>query len=344
MDKKLLAEEVKATAHELGYDLCGIMRADTIQEYITYLDDRIKNFPGSRHLYEDLYDLAYPGDKVERTKSVIVCIRTYSRYNIPPEINKYIAKYYLFDRRLEYSSEYAQDESFEKFLSAMGMRTLKNEVSARWAAVKAGLGTFGHNNFIYTRFGSWIWIDTWIVDMEMQYDEPSPRTVDCPPNCRRCVEACPTKALSAPLMMDMGKCVAQLSYYSGEIYPNELIPEPLREQMGTWVYGCDICQEVCPRNKSKWSAKGSFPGLDELVELVKLENIVRMDEKTFLDIIQPRFSYIGQDGLWIWKCNALQAMTNSGDIKYHECIREACTDENTNVREMAEWACKKLNI
>ena len=145
-------------------------------------------------------------------------------------------------------------------------------------------------------------------------------------------------------MMDRGKCVAQLSYYSGEIYPNELIPEPLREQMGTWVYGCDICQEVCPRNKSKWSAEGSFPGLDELVELVKLENIVRMNEKTFLDVIQPRFSYIGQDGLWIWKCNALQAMTNSGDTKYHECIREACMDENANVREMAEWACKKLNI
>ncbi|HWR60079.1 MAG TPA: 4Fe-4S double cluster binding domain-containing protein, partial [Clostridia bacterium] len=195
-----------------------------------------------------------------------------------------------------------------------------------------------------TKFGSWVAIDTWIVDKDMEHDGLPEKTSVCPPDCGKCIAACPTKALSGPHMMDMGKCVAQLSYFSTELYSTGLIPEELREKMGTWLYGCDICQDVCPMNKNRWEEADSFPGLDELDEFIKLENIVKMDEKTFLDIIQPRFWYIEKDGLWIWKCNALQAMVNSGDAKYHKYIKEACTDGNENVREMAAWACKKLAL
>lgn len=337
MNSYNLKIEIKNKAYELGYDLCGIIKADPINEFITYLDERIKHYPESRHLYEELYKLAYPQERVKWAKSIIVCIRRYGKYRIPQEISKYIAKYYLFEHRLEYSQEYSDTKVFESYLKDIGLLTYKSGVAARWAAVKAGLGTFGKNNFLYTKFGSWIWIDTWIVDKEMEYDEPALKNVACPPDCRKCIDACPTKAMSGPFMMNRGMCIAQLSYYS-----TELLSEDLREKMGTWIYGCDVCQDVCPMNKNKWDENGMFPNLDELNEFLKLENIVEMDEETFLNIVHPRFWYIEKNGLWIWKCNALMAMANSNDAKYHKYIIMACNHSDENVRKMAIWARKKL--
>ena len=114
--------------------------------------------------------------------------------------------------------------------------------------------------------------------------------------------------------------------------------------MGTWIYGCDVCQNVCPMNKNKWEEKEDFAGLSDVTQYLSLESIWKMGEKTFLEIIQPRFWYIGQDGLWIWKCNALRAMANSGDKKYHKYIKEAVKDRDHNIRNMALWACQKLGI
>lgn len=344
MNNLSLSGLIKEKAYEMGYDLCGIISTDRFDEYITYLDERITNFPDSKNLFEDLYDLASPREKAEWAKSIVVCIRRYNKYKIPDELNNFIGKLYLFDRRLEYSDEYKGAVMFESYLKDMGMLTYKNGVAARWAAVKAGLGSFGRNNFLYTKFGSWVGIDTWIVNKELEYGEPLDSKTACPPNCRRCIDSCPTKALSGPFMMDMGKCVAQLSFFSTEIYPAKLIPEELRDKMGTWLYGCDICQNVCPMNKNKWEDADNFPGLYEFIKLLKPENIVQMDEKTFQSVLQPRFWYIEKDGLWIWKCNALQAMANSGEPKYEKYIISACDDINENVREMAKWACKKLGL
>lgn len=339
MNKKVLSSEAKAKAYELGYDLCGIISAEPFKEYITYLDKRVEHFPNSRHLYEKLYSLALPNEKVEWAKSIIVCARRYNKYKIPEGMDKYIGKVYLFDGRLDYSKEYTNGILFENQLKEFGLDTYKNGIAARWAAVKAGIGKFGKNNFVYTKYGSWVWIDTWIVNKEMEYDEPSNPNDICSPNCTKCIDACPTKALSEPKMMDRGICIAQLSFYS-TILPQEF----LRDKMGTLLYGCDICQDVCPMNKNKWDEEEDFPGLNNLLEFLSLEKILEMDEKTFQETVQPRFWYIGKDSIWLWKSNALRAMANSNDTKYHKYIKEACKDENEKVREMAVWACEKLGL
>ena len=339
MDKSNLETEIKSKAYKLGYDLCGIIKADPFYEYVAHLDERIEHYPESKHLYEGLYKLAYPQETVEWAKSIIVCVRRYSKYCIPQEISKYIAKYYMFDKRLEYSEEYSDAKAFEDYLNNNGLRIYKSGVAARWAAVKAGLGFFGKNNFFYTKFGSWVWIDTWIVDKEMEYEEHVKKNSACPSDCRKCIDACPTKAMSGSLMMNRGKCIAHLSYYS-----TELISEDLRDKMRTWIYGCDVCQDVCPMNKNKWDNNERFPKLDELAEFLTLENIVEMDEEMFLSIVQPRFWYIEKNGLWIWKCNAIRAMANSNDVKYHKYIMKACTDRNENIRNMAVWARNRLGL
>ncbi len=323
---------------EIGYDLFGITSADLMEEYASQLDERIKSFPESRKLYESLYPMSFPQKNVEWAKSIIVCVRKYGKYNIPEEIDKYIGKAHLVDGRLKYSKEYSQKLEFEAYLESLGLKAAYSIVPARLAAVNAGLGYIGNNNFFYTKkYGSWVYIETWVIDAELEYDQPT-RSFNCPENCNKCIDACPTGALNNPFSMNVGKCIALLV-----ITPN-LQSEDIKTKMGTWVYGCDICQNVCPMNKNKWEEKEDFAGLSDVTQYLSLESIWKMDEKTFLEMVQPRFWYIGQDGLWIWKCNALRAMANSGDQKYHAYLKEALKNPDQNIRNTALWACQQLGI
>lgn len=168
-----ISTKVKKKAYELGYDLCGIIKANTFKEYIDYLNIRVEKFPQSIHLYESLYSLANPLEKADWGKSIIVCVRRYNKYKIPQNLDKLFGKMYLFDGRLSCSKEYSTIKLFDEYLKEQGMKSYRDGVTARWAAVKAGLGHFRKNNFVYTKFGSWVYIDTWIVDFEMEYDKES---------------------------------------------------------------------------------------------------------------------------------------------------------------------------
>ena len=106
MEKTSITADIKEKAHALGYDLCGVIPVDSLKDYSTYLDKRVERFPKSRHLYEKLYDLGSPEKKEKWAKSIVVCVRRYNKYKIPPEISKYFGKVYLFDGRLPYSEEY----------------------------------------------------------------------------------------------------------------------------------------------------------------------------------------------------------------------------------------------
>ena len=333
-----LSSCIKEKALEIGYDSCGITPVNLIEEYTSHLDERIRNFPESRALYESLYSLAFPQQNVEWAKSIIVCVRRYGKYKIPEELDDYIGKAYLVDGRIKHSKEYTWRLEFESYLRELGIKYAYGIVPARLAAVNAGLGRIGKNNFFYTKeYGSWVFIETWVIDGEMEYNEPT-RSLNCPDGCNKCIDSCPTGALNMPLSMNRGKCIAQLT--SGLNSQTE----GLRAEMGTWVYGCDICQNVCPKNKNKWEEKENFIDISDIAPYLSLESIWNMDEETFLNVIQPRFWYIGQDGLWIWKCNALRAMANSGDQKYHEYIKEAVENPDQNIRNTALWACQQLGI
>ena len=339
LDRLKITTEIEDKAIELGYDLCKIIPAVPFSEFTHYLNKRIKDFPDSRHLYEHLHHLAFPS---ENNKSIIVCIRRYNQYKIPQLFDKLIGKVYLFDGRLEYSKEYQREQDFNDYLCSLGISYEKDTVSARWAAEIAGLGFFGRNNFIYTEFGSYVWIHTWEVNVELCYDfNKETRGIKCLCNdkCRKCIDACPTHALSDDFSMDRGKCIAHLSFNAKEIQP-----EYLRDEMGMWIYGCDICQDACPMNKNKLEQSNEFPLMSETEENITLEKILTMDEKYFTNILQPRFWYINKEEMWLWKCNALRAMANSGDEKFKSLIISSCDNEDSRVREMAIWACKKLGI
>jgi len=300
----LQSNDIKAKAIQLGYESCGIIPAAEFCEYKNALDGRIASFPNSAGMYKKMYSLA---DPPKDAKSIIVCARSYTRYKIPEKLKGKIAKFYLFDGRLDFTREYRARTEFVEFLTSNGINIIPGGIPQRLAAVKAGLGFLGRNNFLYTDSGSYVYIDTWLTDAELEYDGTPQYTQKClcNDNCRRCIDACPTGALSGDFSMDRGKCIPALCVSASN--PNY---EELQGKMGTWIYGCDVCQDICPMNAGKMKETENFPRLPETAEYFTPEAVAEMDEETFLNVVQPRFWYIDKDGLWIWKRNARRAMEN----------------------------------
>jgi len=272
---------IKDKAMALGFSFCGISNASRFEEFIENVDKRIAHFPESKGLYEKLMQYGYPEKSAEWAKSIITCISRYGKFRIPPSLRNLVGKYYLVDGRLPYSQEYAICQQFEAWLRGMGLRTCKDVVTARWAAVRAGIGQFGKNNFIFTSHGSWIRMHTWVIDRETEYDQPSLSTV-CPEDCTRCIDVCPTQALEGPMLMNYGDCIARLTYRV-----SSLPPVGMRGKLGTWLYGCDLCQDVCPLNRNRWEEEGEFPGLDDFSKILTLESLAEMDDDSFIQTIYP---------------------------------------------------------
>ena len=327
-----LTAKIKQGAIKSGYSACGVIAASAFSEYIEYLDKRINSFPGSEELYRPLFSLAV---QPENAESIIVCIRGYNRYSIPESLKGMIGKCYMFDGRLSYSQESRAKSEFSEYLKILGIEIIQSGVPARWAAAKAGLVKFGRNNFVYTeKYGSYIWIDTWVTDKKLEYNVLSlPEDMllpNCEDGCMKCVKACPTGALAESLSMDRERCAAHLTFYAEEAPDKDLL-----NQMGLWIYGCDDCQDACPANSDISAGKTDFPLLTEYVEYLKPERILEMDEETYTGIIYPRFWYAGEDGLWLWKCNALRVMINSREKKYHALIIKSINHKDERIRKVA---------
>jgi epoxyqueuosine reductase len=331
-----LTTVIKQKAHELGYVSCGITDASPFTEFLDAIERRIQRYPESIHLYQNLRENGYPKEQAEWVQSVIVCVRRYGKYKLPHGPAQYFGKCYLVDGRLPYTEEYHAFGAFQAFLKGLGMSVIVPRLTDRWAAARAGLGQFGKNNFLYTADGSWIGIKVLLVDKALEYDAPQTAPL-CPDQCTRCIDSCPTHALEGPFMMNYGRCIAHLTFHL-----TTLPSEDIRKPMGTWMYGCDLCQNVCPLNHGKWEPAEQFPQLDEVAHELTLDRLFRMTQPVYEQIIQPRFWYITKENLWIWKSNALRAMANSGVAGYHPLIKEACNDPIEPIQQMAHWAEKNI--
>ena len=108
---------------------------------------------------------------------------------------------------------------------------------------KAGLGWIGkHTNLINSKIGTWLFLSEIIIDFELEFNKPL--TYDLCGSCTKCIDACPTDAIVEPYVVDGSKCI---SYYTIELKDN--IPDHVKGSYGDWIFGCDICQDVCPWNR-----------------------------------------------------------------------------------------------
>ena len=168
----------------------------------------------------------------------------------------------------------------------------------------AGLGWFGKNTLlIHKRFGSWLFLAAVLVDIELEYDPPH-HSSHCG-TCTRCLAACPTAAFPQPYVLDARRCISYLTIES-----DELPPEELRAGMGDWLFGCDVCQEVCPWNrKSPITTAADFQPTGDLTGL---------DPRLFLALSPEQFEErfgttpLARPGWWGMRRNALVVLGNTG--------------------------------
>jgi epoxyqueuosine reductase len=201
----------------------------------------------------------------------------------------------------------------------------------------AGIGWIGKNTcIIHQKLGSWLFLGVVLTSLELPAGIPAP---DRCGSCTRCIDACPTQALVAPGKLDARLCIAYLT-----IEKRGEVPEELRGSMGHHIFGCDICQDVCPWNNKAGNAPAtSLPEFQpqEQIYYPELRRLARMDEETYRRTFRgspvKRAKYAGL------KRNVAIAMGNSGNKDFAGELQKLAEDADPVVAGHAQWALKKLS-
>ena len=268
-NKEKYTQLIKAESKRLGFLSCGISKAGFLEEEAPRLESWLnKNQHGQMAYMENHFDKRLnPTLLVEDAKSVISLLLNYYPSEEQNSDSYKISKY-----------AYGQDYHFvikEKLTELLStIQTEIGEVSGRafvdsapvldkaWAA-KSGLGWIGKNsNLITQKTGSFYFIAELIVDLELDYDYA---TTDHCGTCTACIDACPTEAIVSPYVVDGSKCI---SYFTTELKDN--LPQEMKGKFNDWMFGCDICQDVCPWNRfSKPHKEPLFQPNSEVLSFTK---------------------------------------------------------------------------
>ncbi len=249
MDKNLTTKKIKNKAFDLGFSFVGISKAEFLEKEAKQLEYWLKNnFHGKMSYMENYFDKRTdPRLLVDGAKSVITVLHNYYTQQkqidlSAPKISKYALgkDYHLVIReKLNQLYDFILQEVGE--ISARGFVDSAPVMDKAWAE-RSGLGWIGkHSNLINKEQGSYFFIGELIVDLDLEVDGP---LNDYCGTCTKCIDACPTEAIVKPYLVDGSKCI---SYLTIEL-KDEFIPVEFKGKMDNWVFGCDVCQDVCPWN------------------------------------------------------------------------------------------------
>jgi epoxyqueuosine reductase len=340
------AAAIKEKALGLGFGKCGIISVDAVKEYADRIEERIDAFPDSSLMYTQFYPLANVQRRFPWAKSVVVFVYDYGKFRIPEKVRGHIGTAYLFDSRRDKASEANRmADELAKYIESLGIQVGREEdhgvTALRFAAVKAGLGIVRRNNFFYTEDGSWNMINAFAIDRELELIDNA-ELKDCPKDCNKCASACPTSSLTGPYSMNPTRCVSFLTSIGGGMM--DVTNNPLKDKFKDWVYGCDDCQNACPFNRGRFTETVDFPGLEDMAAKLAPEKILEMDERFYMNAVQPKFWYLAPDRMCVWKVNALNAMKNNYEETYGPLIKKCLDDPDERVRRMAKIVCDALRI
>ncbi|QQX77901.1 MULTISPECIES: tRNA epoxyqueuosine(34) reductase QueG [Aequorivita] len=260
---------IKAEAKRLGFISCGISKAEFLEEEAPHLENWLnKNMHGEMAYMENHFDKRLdPTLLVPDSKSVISLLLNYFPSETQNSETYKISKYaygtdyhFVIKDKLRQLMDFISDEIGE--VHGRAFVDSAPVLDKAWAA-KSGLGWIGkHSNLLTKQLGSFYFIAELIIDLDLEYD--SPVTDHCG-SCTACIDACPTNAIVADRVVDGSKCI---SYYTIEL-KNE-IPISEKGKFEDWMFGCDICQDVCPWNRfSKTHSEPLFNPHPELLSMTK---------------------------------------------------------------------------
>lgn len=278
------SETIKKLALDEGFDAVGIARAEPLGPESARLREWLSRGREATMTWmaENVGKRSDPTKVLEGARSVISLAKN---YYAPFEYQEATAKI----------SRYAWGDDYHVVVDGM-LKSLVGKLRERWTdrkfvyycdtgpvmdkawAQRAGVGWIGkHTNVINRRLGSWVFLSEVITDLDCVYDEPA---VDHCGTCRACIDACPTDAIAEPYVLDSNRCISFLTIENrGEAIPEQFVPD-----LENWVFGCDICQDVCPWNIRFGTATNEEAFLPrEGILNLKVEDIHLMTRKDFSD-------------------------------------------------------------
>jgi epoxyqueuosine reductase len=325
--------ELEALARELGLDAIGAAPAEPYADTERHIRER-----RARGLFADMrFTMARPEESchpetlLPGARTVVSAALCYwlPEPDRPPGYGR-LPRYTWFDAYADLREKL--DGLGRRLGGVYRVLVDANQHVDREAAARSGVGFYGKNTLLITRrHGSWVVLGTLVTDAEL---EPTPPLdLDCG-DCRLCIDACPTGALDEPGTVDATKC---LSYWTQAPAPP---PAEYRADLGAQVYGCDICQDVCPWNRGIEKRRVGEPLPDGATPHVSLVEWLRSDP----DELRRRFArlYVPRNDGRRLRLNALVAAGNTGGDAERDAVTAFLDDPDEPTREVASWALTRL--
>lgn len=332
--------DLKEKARSLGFDVAGVAPLGPFPEAVFYPKWLESGYAGEmQYLERQKAAKMAPDSVLPGARSVIVCAMNYNatqprtRYN---RLRAWVSRYAWGEdyhdavrTKLEELASWIRQNGPRKTKAYVDTGPLIERVYAKYA----GVGWFGKNTCIIDqKAGSWLFLGCILTDLDLEYDTPAP---DRCGTCTRCIDACPTDAIVEPYVLDSRKCIAYTTIeLRGEI------PEADRAGIGHHLFGCDICQDVCPWNrKSPHSQNPAFepkPGLF----WPEIERLLDLNEDEWRQMI--RGTSMKRAKIKGLLRNLMVVAGNSGVREFLPKLQKFFMHEDEHVRSHAQWAAKQL--
>ena len=344
MNSKFPEKIIKKYAYDLGFDIAGITTAKPFLRDEKESIDRIQNgLMGDMHWYniERVQKANHPEKLLPGAKSIISLGISYFKDPKNNINNNYIGKVAQYAWGKDYHFVIKNklnifvDKLSDIFENDFKTRIFVDDgpMNDRAVAERAGVGWFGKNTNILTKkFGSWVFLSQILTTLDLKPDKPLKKNCG---NCVKCIDKCPTNAIIAPYKIDARKCIAYLT-----IEHRGAIPIDLRPHIQNWIFGCDICQEVCPVNDDAEVTKEDNFISTHNYSLEYMISLLEISEEEFLIIFKnsaiKRAKRIGLQR------NICIALGNIKDPKAVPALAKALNSKEILIRQHAAWALGQI--
>ena len=343
-EARLLTDVIKEYGEEIGLDIVKITSAELLVEAAARIEDQIRNglIPAEAHWkIEEVNAFCDPRSVIPKARSVVVAAECYltsepEDLTKPGEPHGKIARY-------TWRNYYRDVSKKLKKLAAFLRRRVRKDMQYKCyscgplaekpMAERAAIGWYGkHGVIMAEEYSSWLVLGELITDLELEPDEPL--EIDCG-DCQLCIEACPTRAILSPYILEREKCLQYLTNWRG------MIPVPYRELWGSRLYGCTTCQDVCPLN-IEVKPKERKPEIGHIGSSVPLIPLLEISEEEY----RARFRHNQVGARWVRReCiqrNAAIALGNIGDPVAVASLVRTLESPNPMLKGHVAWALGKI--
>lgn len=338
-----LKEYILKKSKEVGIDIIGFTNADDFEELSKFLESRREKKYETEFEEKDISKRISPKMILESGKSIIVIGVSYYKSTTKDDSeNNDRAKGKLSKSALGLDYHIRLKDKMEKLVKAIKIECDDLEysigvdttpLSNRYLAKRSGVGWYGKNsNIINDLYGSFIFLGYIITNLEIKEDLEIDKKCG---DCNICIKSCPVGAIKPNYELNAQRCISYLTQTKGEI------PYDLREKMGDSIYGCDICQLVCPKNTKMISDSEKILNTEKISEYIDIEELFKMSNKEFKhNYGDMAFTWRGKN---IIKRNGIIAIANKNRQVDIEFLEYALNDESSMIRKYVSWALLKID-